>query len=94
MGGLYDYRWQRRRARQLRDEPLCRFCLALGKIVPASIADHVEPHRGDPILFAGPLQSLCETCHNSIKQAQEKSGHFRGCDANGRPLDASRWWHK
>jgi hypothetical protein len=35
-------------------------CLSEGKIVAARIADHIEPHRGDPIKFwTGALQSLC-----------------------------------
>lgn len=94
MGGLYDARWQRRRVQQLREEPLCRLCLSLGRIMPASVADHITPHRGDPVLFDGPLQSLCKRCHDSIKQQQEKSGTFRGCDANGLPLDPSHEWRR
>lgn len=95
MAGLYNYRWQKRRAAQLRDEPLCRICRALGRVTAATIADHITPHRGDPELFEGPLQSLCAPCHSSIKQAQEKGGgRFRGCDEHGRPLDPAHWWNK
>lgn len=94
MGGLYNARWQRRRAQQLRDEPLCRFCAALGHVVAATIADHVVPHRGDPELFEGELQSLCKRCHDSTKQQLEVSGTFRGCDVNGLPLDSSHPWRK
>jgi 5-methylcytosine-specific restriction endonuclease McrA len=94
MGGLYDYRWQKRRARQLRDEPLCRICAALGRVVVAVVADHVVPHRGDPALFEGELQSLCKLCHDSVKQQQEKSGRVGGCDVDGRPLDRSHWWNR
>src|SRR5262249_53706994 len=39
--------WQRRRAHQLLVEPLCRLCLEAGRVTPATVADHVEPHRGD-----------------------------------------------
>lgn len=36
--------------------------------------DHVVPHRGDAEkFFAGPFQALCETCHNSAKQREEKA---------------------
>lgn len=61
----------------------------------ATVADHVEPHRGDPEKFwNGELQSLCDTCHNSVKQAQEKSGVLRGGDINGLPLDPNHHWNK
>lgn len=74
MSGLYDYRWQQRRAHQLAMEPLCRFCEARGLFVAATVADHVVPHRGDPVLFEGPLQSLCAGCHSARKQMLEQPG--------------------
>jgi hypothetical protein len=53
----------------------------------------VDPHRGDPVKFwKGELQSLCETCHNAVKQAQEKTGVLRGCDTDGIPLDPGHHW--
>lgn len=94
MGGLYDYKWQQRRARQLRDFPLCAMCSALGRVVPAVIADHVTPHRGNAELFEGELQSLCVRCHDSAKQSLERTGRIKGCDVDGRPLDPSHWWKK
>jgi hypothetical protein len=93
-GHLYDRRWRRRRERQLRAEPLCRLCLALrGRTVEATIADHVVPHRGDPELFEGELQSLCAPCHDSWKRAIEEGGTIKGCDASGRPLDPAHHWN-
>jgi 5-methylcytosine-specific restriction endonuclease McrA len=97
VGKLHStYAWQKRRAQQLRDEPLCRLCRDVhGRVTAATVADHVVPHRSDPVLFAeGALQSLCSTCHNSLKAQQEKSGTFRGCDAQGYPLDPAHWWRK
>ena len=37
------------------------------------VADHIEPHRGDPVLFwsRANLQCLCKPCHDSTKQAEE-----------------------
>lgn len=68
-------RWHKLRAKQLRDEPLCRMHRQVGQTVAATICDHVTPHRGDEHLFwSGPFQSLCKTCHDSYKQAMEKSG--------------------
>lgn len=68
----YDYRWQMRRLAQLRAYPLCRYCERQGRVTAATVADHIIPHRGDPSLFAGPLQSLCATCHNTVKRAEER----------------------
>jgi hypothetical protein len=51
-------RWRKRAKHQLRIEPLCRQCLAAGRTTPATIADHVVPHRGDWNAFRlGALQS-------------------------------------
>jgi len=48
-------------------------CLAKGKVEPATLADHVIPHRGDPQLFwLGELQSLCGSCHSSDKALLER----------------------
>ena len=59
--------WARRRAHQLRIERLCRLCLEAGRVEPASVADHVTPHKGDYNAFKlGPLRSLCAACHNRL----------------------------
>lgn len=87
--------WQRRRAAQLRQHPLCVMCLSMdNRITAASVADHITPHRGDPVLFRGPLQSLCASCHSRRKQQLETTGHVRGCDVNGRPLDPNHPWNR
>lgn len=92
---LYDWAWRKRRAQQLREHPLCRMCMDLdGRVMVATVADHIEPHRGDPVLFAGPLQSLCKRCHDQRKQQLEASGHIRGCDVNGMPLDPGHPWNR
>jgi 5-methylcytosine-specific restriction enzyme A len=64
------------------------------QVVLATVADHITPHRGDPELFKGPLQSLCASCHSSWKQELELTGHFRGCDLKGMPLDPSHHWNR
>lgn len=71
-------RWQKLRAHQLAAEPLCRFCADAGRLTPASVVDHIEPHRGDLDLFfrVSNLQSLCDAepwrCHSKIKQIEER----------------------
>lgn len=73
----YDHAWRKRREAQLRTEPLCRYCAQEGRVTPATVADHVTPHRGDAALFAGPLQSLCEACHGGRKAKEEADAGYR-----------------
>lgn len=82
-------RWLRIRAAQLAAEPLCRFCLARGIVTPATVCDHVEPHRGDEARFyGGPFQSLCVDCHDTDKQRIENGGKARAVpDEDGWPMD-------
>lgn len=92
-------RWKTRRARQLAYEPLCRMCAQAKRLTPATVADHVVPHRGDETLFFdGELQSLCDAypwrCHSSRKQKIEALGYDPGCDAQGRPRDAAHPWNR
>ena len=90
--------WKRARAAQLSAHPLCRMHLELGQTVPATVADHIRPHRGDLGLFLSSdnLQSLCKACHDSHKQAQEHNadGVLRGAGLDGRPLDLAHAWHQ
>jgi 5-methylcytosine-specific restriction protein A len=71
-----------RRLRQLGAEPLCRMCPDWSK-QPATIADHMVPHRGDHALFwFGELQSLCKSCHDIKKQRLERRMAPRGGSQN------------
>ena len=79
-------RWQRLRASQLSKEPLCRYCMRLNLVVPAQVVDHIIPHKGNPALFwSGALQSLCKSCHDSLKQAEERGG-IEPCGLDGLPI--------
>jgi len=42
---------------------------------PATVVDHIIPHRGDEALFndRNNLQSLCAPCHNRRKQRLERA---------------------
>ncbi|WP_343040029.1 HNH endonuclease signature motif containing protein [Methylocystis heyeri] len=41
---------------------------------PATVVDHITPHKGDIKLFwdRKNWQPLCEPCHNSRKQREER----------------------
>lgn len=81
-------RWRHMRTRQLSLHPLCTFCLARDIVEPATVADHVTRHNGDPELFWDPdnLQSLCKYCHDSTKKRMELGQHVVQFDANGWPI--------
>lgn len=70
---LYDKHWRKARKSHLIREPLCRPCKATHRTTPATIVDHIIPHRGDLTLFwdRSNWQSICETCH-SIKSTKER----------------------
>ncbi|TIN83131.1 MAG: HNH endonuclease [Mesorhizobium sp.] len=79
--------WKRRREAQLSAEPLCRMCLDAEIVEPATVADHVTPHRGDAHLFwYGELQSLCATHHSSDKQREEHGRTVVRYGADGWPV--------
>lgn len=69
----YNYKWQKARERYLNDNPLCVYCERIGRVAAASVVDHIVAHRGDMVLFWDQTnwQSLCKTCHDSVKQAEE-----------------------
>jgi 5-methylcytosine-specific restriction protein A len=83
----YDAKWRKRRAQQLTLHPLCCMCERRGKVKAATVADHITPHRGDPVLFQGPLQSLCQSCHSGDKQTIEHGKEApRQIGADGFPI--------
>src|SRR5690554_5824865 len=89
---LYNTKaWKQLRAEQLRQEPLCRMCKEQGRITPATVVDHVKPHKGDRELFFDPgnLQGLCKAHHDGEKQRIETRGYSNAVGPDGWPLDPS-----
>jgi hypothetical protein len=81
-------RWRKRAKHQLRVQPLCVMCLQRGELAPATIVDHIEPHRGDWNRFwLGAVQSLCKRCHDSGKKTEEARGYRTDIGEDGLPLD-------
>ncbi|MEG0936266.1 MAG: HNH endonuclease signature motif containing protein [Clostridia bacterium] len=62
----YDSRWRKARTLYLRKHPLCAECRRNGVLTPATVVDHIVPHRGDERLFwdEANWQPLCKTCHD------------------------------
>ena len=86
---LYNTRrWQRQVKLQLKEYPLCSMCLERKVTTPATVADHVIPHKGDAWLFQyGELQSLCAHCHSHRKKRLETHGYLLDIGTDGWPLD-------
>lgn len=69
----YGARWARASGRHKAAHPLCVGCQAVGRVVAATVTDHVVPHRGNDRLFwdEGNWQSCCDRHHNVVKQRLE-----------------------
>jgi 5-methylcytosine-specific restriction protein A len=81
-------RWQRLRAQVLRAQPLCVMCRESGILTPATVCDHIEPHKGDEHKFwNGPFAGLCAPCHNSTKARIEAGTGPQAIGPDGWPLE-------
>ncbi|KKN49387.1 hypothetical protein LCGC14_0643630 [marine sediment metagenome] len=63
----YTKKWERYRRGFLGRNPLCVVCLTAGRTEPATVVDHIVPHRGDMVLFwkLSNHQALCTAHHNA-----------------------------
>ena len=70
----YGYKWQQYRLKFLKMNPLCAYCEKENRVVAATVVDHIVPHKGSEQLFwdVNNHQSLCASCHSSVKQREEK----------------------
>lgn len=81
-------RWKALRKQQLNKHPLCKICKEEGRLTPATVADHIIPHKGNEALFfTTNLQSLCKHHHDSDKQHQEYHGYSDRIGTDGYPTD-------
>jgi 5-methylcytosine-specific restriction protein A len=62
----YGAKWRAARASYLAEHPFCGTCQAEGRTIPASVVDHITPHRGNHKLFwdRGNWQALCKHHHD------------------------------
>lgn len=74
----YTSAWSKARAAFLAKHPLCAQHQRDGRVVAASVVDHVRPHQGDMTIFwdSDNWQSLCKPCHDR-KTATEDGGFGR-----------------
>lgn len=69
----YDRNWRRERETYLAAHPVCVQCEAAGRVVLATVVDHIQPHQGqtDPKFWDRTnWQALCKPCHDR-KTARE-----------------------
>jgi hypothetical protein len=60
--------------------------------VPATVAHHIEPHRGDYTVFKlSPLRSLCKACHDSLDHHGNRPRY--PTNADGSPSDPRHPWN-
>ena|SRR6218665_156093 len=80
--------WLKGRAWHLRNNPLCVYCGEEGLAVPATVVDHIKPHKGDRTLFFDTKnwQSLCADHHDRVKQAEERNAHVIETGLDGWPV--------
>lgn len=92
----YGTAWAKARKGYLRTHPHCTMCAKQGKVVQASVVDHIKRHGGDQALFWDKTnwQSLCQPHHDSTKQRDESRGYASGSDADGRPVDPAHPWNR
>lgn len=72
----YGGRWQRERLAFLDQHPLCTMCQDIGRVTPATVVDHIKPHKGDQALLWDQTnwQALCKPHHDSTKQSMDRGG--------------------
>lgn len=106
----YGSRWRKARLTFLQQHPLCRMCQEDGRLTPATVVDHITPHKLEEARKSGSVeaialaetmfwhrgnwQPLCKTHHDGAKAKQEARGYVVGCDESGLPLDPGHPWHR
>ena len=71
----YNSKWRRLSKAYLRKHPMCVRCMAEGRYVPATVVDHIIPHRGDETLMwsESNWQALCKPCHDKKTWTEDKN---------------------
>lgn len=75
----YNGRWRKARRRYLKEHPLCVRCRERGKLVKATVVDHMIPHRGNEELYwdESNWQALCKNCHDRKTMTEDRYQEYR-----------------
>lgn len=80
--GLYNTaRWRKLRAAILkRDYYTCQICGATGAAAGKLVCDHMRghpPNEDEDMFWRGPFQTVCETCHNTVRKTEDAEQYER-----------------
>ena len=81
--------WRRLRAQVLREEPLCRVCLAQGLVAAATDVDHIVPKEEGGSDVRTNLQALCHS-HHSQKTIREQARRGGRSVRDGRSVEGGQ----
>ncbi len=73
----YGLAHTRMRETVLREEPICRACIAQGRATPTTVADHITPKAEGGTDDRDNYQGLCSPCHNVKTAAEAARGRKR-----------------
>lgn len=70
----YSAKWDKAARAYRKANPLCLGCQAVGRLEPATVVDHIEPHKGDATRFwdVANWQPACSWHHSNVKQQLER----------------------
>ena len=75
----YNGKWQRLSKIYLRKHPMCVRCMAERRYVPATVVDHIIPHRGNPVFMwdESNWQALCKRCHDRKTRKEDNTPVYK-----------------
>lgn len=90
----YDWRWQKASKAYLSENPLCRECESQGEVEPATVVDHIIPHRGNKQLFWDEenWQPLSKRCHDRKTHMETAAEGYRRYVVCGPPGAGKTTW--
>ena len=58
---------------------MCVRCMAEGRYVPATVVDHIQPHRGNTVLMwdESNWQALCKRCHDRKTRKEDSTPVYK-----------------
>lgn len=71
---------QRERAQILAEEPLCRPCLAAGRVEASAEVDHIIPFSQGGTDDRSNKQGICKPCHRAKTAAESAAGSRHTAD--------------
>ncbi len=57
---IYNSRWDKARLSFLKSNPLCVMCLRQNRAIPATVVDHVRPHKLKEALKGGNKEEIAK----------------------------------